>query len=126
MLLLGLFAGIASFLAAVGLYGVVSYTVSQRTREMGLRLAVGASRAHLMRTVIAQGMKPAIAGVALGLAGALTLARLLETLLFGVTPFDPASYAATALMLLVVAAFACFVPARRTMRLDPLIALRHE
>jgi putative ABC transport system permease protein len=126
MMLLALFAGIASFLAAVGLYGVVSYTVSQRTREMGLRLAMGASGSGLMRTMIGQGMKPALAGVAIGLAAAVALARFLETLLFGVTPFDPASYAVTALALLAVAALACFLPARRTLRLDPLVALRHE
>jgi len=126
MMLLALFAGIASFLAAVGLYGVVSYTVSQRTREMGLRLAVGASGSGLMRTMMGQGMKPALAGVAIGLAAAVALARFLETLLFGVTPFDPASYAVTALALLAVAALACFLPARRTLRLDPLVALRHE
>lgn len=126
MLLLALFAGMASFLAAVGLYGVVSYTVSQRTREMGLRLAVGASRSSLMLTMMVQGMKPALAGIGIGLAAALLLARLLETLLFGVTPFDPASYAAMALLLFLVAAFACFVPARRAAALDPLAALRHE
>jgi putative ABC transport system permease protein len=126
MLLLALFAGTASFLAAVGLYGVVSYTVSQRTREMGLRLAIGASKSSLVRTMMAQGMKPALAGMGIGLAAALALARLLETLLFGVTPFDPASYAATALLLLLVATVACFVPARRASALDPLVALRHE
>lgn len=126
MLLFGLFAGIASFLAAVGLYGVVSYTVSQRTREMGLRLAVGASGSALMRTMMGQGMKPALAGVGIGLAAAFALARFLETLLYGVTPFDPASYAVTATALLGVATLASFVPARRASRLDPLIALRHE
>jgi putative ABC transport system permease protein len=126
MLLLALFAGIASFLAAVGLYGVVSYTVSQRTREMGLRLAMGAIPSSLTRATIGEGMKPALAGVGIGLPAALALARLLETMLFGVTPFDPASYGATAFLLLAVAAFACYLPARRASRLDPLTALRHE
>jgi len=93
---------------------------------MGLRLAIGASKSSLVRTMMAQGMKPALAGMGIGLAAALALARLLETLLFGVTPFDPASYAATALLLLLVATVACFVPARRASALDPLVALRHE
>lgn len=93
---------------------------------MGLRVAVGASGSGLMRTMMGQRMKPALAGVGIGLAAALALARFLETLLFGVTPFDPASYVATALVLLAIAAVACFVPARRTLRLDPLFALRHE
>jgi putative ABC transport system permease protein len=126
MLLLALFAGIASVLAAVGLYGVVSYSVGQRTREMGLRLALGAVPTSLVRAVIGQGMKPALAGVVIGIPAALALARFLETLLFGVTPFDPASYGATALLLLAVAALSCYLPARRASRLDPLAALRHE
>lgn len=112
MLILALFAAIASFLAAVGLYGVVSYTVSRRTREVGLRVAMGAPPSSLMREIHAKGMKPAVAGVVIGLAAALPLARLLETLLFGVTPFDPVSYGITAIALLAVAAIACFVPAR--------------
>jgi putative ABC transport system permease protein len=126
MLLLALFAGMASFLAAVGLYGVVSYSVSQRTREMGLRLAMGAIPSSLVRAAIGQGMKPALAGVVIGVPAALALARFLETLLFGVTPFDPASYGATTLLLLAVAAFSCYLPARKASRLDPLAALRHE
>ena len=126
MLLLALFAAIASFLAAVGLYGVVSYAVSRRTREVGLRVAMGAPPSSLVREIVVQGMKPAVLGVAIGLGAALALSRLLETLLFGVTPFDPASYGATALLLLVIAAIACFVPALRASRLDPLEALRHE
>jgi putative ABC transport system permease protein len=126
MLLLALFAGTASFLAAVGLYGVVSYSVSRRTREMGLRLAVGASRSSLILTVMRQGMKPALAGIGIGISASLLLAGALETLLFGVTPFDPASYAATVLLLLLVAAFACYIPARRASGIDPLAALREE
>ncbi|HEY7818180.1 MAG TPA: ABC transporter permease, partial [Vicinamibacteria bacterium] len=126
MLLLALFAVIASFLAAVGLYGVVSYAVSRRTREVGLRVAMGAAPASLVCEIVTEGMKPALAGVGIGLAAALGLSRLLETLLFGVTTFDPASYGATALALLAVAGIACFVPAWRASRLDPLEALRHE
>ena len=126
MLLLGLFAFIALFLAAVGLYGVVAYTVSQRTQEIGLRMAIGAQRTDVLRLVVGGGMKLAVAGVAIGIACALGLARLVATMLFEVTPFDPASYSATALVLLAVAALACYVPARRAMRVDPIVALRQE
>ncbi len=93
---------------------------------MGLRLAMGAIPFSLLRTTMGQGMKPALAGVLIGIGAALAIARLLENLLFGVTPFDPASYGVTALFLLAVAAFACCLPARRASRLDPLSALRHE
>ena len=126
MLLLALFAGVALFLAAVGLYGVVSYTVSQRTREIGLRLAIGASPGDVLKMVVGGGMKLAAVGVVIGLAGALALTSLIAKLLFDVTPFDPASYGATALLLLAVAALACYVPARRAMRVDPIVALQQE
>ncbi len=126
MLLLGLFAFIALFLAAVGLYGVVAYTVSQRTQEIGLRMAIGAQRGDVLRLVVGGGMKLAVAGVAIGIACALGLARLVATMLYEVTPFDPVSYTATALVLLAVAALACYVPARRAMRVDPIVALRQE
>jgi putative ABC transport system permease protein len=126
MLLLGLFAGVALFLAAVGLYGVVSYTVSQRTQEIGLRMAIGAEPGQVMRMVVGGGMKLALLGVVLGIAAALGLANLVASMLFGVTPFDPVSYALTAGVLLVVAALACYLPARRAMRVDPIIAMRHQ
>ena len=126
MLLLGLFAFIALFLAAVGLYGVVAYTVSLRTQEIGLRMAIGAQRGDVLQLVVGGGMKLALAGVVLGVAFALGLAQLVATMLYEVTPFDPASYAATALVLLAVAALACYVPARRAMRVDPIVALRQE
>jgi len=126
MLLLVIFAVVALLLAAVGLYGVVAYTVSQRTREIGLRMAMGAQRGDVLRMVLGGGMKLAMIGVVLGIGGALSLASLVVSLLFGVTPFDPASYAATALLLLTVAAIACYVPARRATRMDPLHALRHD
>jgi putative ABC transport system permease protein len=126
MLLLALFALIALFLAAVGLYGVVAYTVSQRTREIGLRMAIGAEPGQVLRMVLGGGMKLALIGVAIGLAGAVALARLVETLLFDVPSLDPASYAATAALLLAVAMLACYLPARRAMRVDPLIALQAE
>jgi putative ABC transport system permease protein len=124
MLLLSLFAGVALFLAAVGLYGVVSYTVGQRTQEIGVRMAMGAQRTDVLGMVIAGGMKLVAIGVVIGLAGALALSRVIETMLFDMTPFDPASYAATAGVLLAVAALACYVPARRATRVDPIVAMR--
>jgi putative ABC transport system permease protein len=129
MLLLGLFAFIALFLAAVGLYGVVAYSVSQRTQEIGLRMAIGAQRGDVLRMVVGGGMKLAVAGVAIGIACALALAHVvttMATMLFEVKPFDPASYSVTALVLLAVAALACYVPARRATRVDPIVALRQE
>ena len=126
MLLLASFAGIALFLAAVGLYGVVAYSVSQRTQEIGLRMAIGAQRGDVLRMVVGGGMKLALVGVAIGIACALGLASAVATMLFEVTPFDPASYSATSLVLLIVAAFACYVPARRATRVDPIVALRQE
>jgi putative ABC transport system permease protein len=126
MLLLGVFAAIALFLAAVGLYGVVAYSVSQRTQEIGLRMAIGAQRRDVLRLVVGGGMKLALVGVAIGVGSALALAGLVRTMLFQVEPFDPTSYSATAIVLLAVAALACYVPARRAMRVDPIIALRQE
>jgi putative ABC transport system permease protein len=126
MLLLGLFAMIALFLAAVGLYGVVAYTVSQRTQEIGVRLAIGAQRSDVLGLVVGGGLKLALAGVAIGLVAAMALARLLEKMLFEVSPSDPASYLATSLVLLAVAAIACYIPARRATRVDPIVALRQE
>jgi putative ABC transport system permease protein len=124
MLLLALFAGLALFLAAVGLYGVVSYTVSQRTREIGLRMAIGAQPKDVLRMVIGGGMKLAAIGVVLGLGAAVALAGLIESLLFDVAPSDPASYAATSGLLLAIAALACYIPARRAMRVDPIVTLQ--
>ena len=124
MLLLGLFAGIALFLAAVGLYGVVAYTVSQRTQEIGVRMAMGAQRGQVLGMIVGGGMRLTLVGVAIGIAGALALARFVESMLFEVTPFDPASYVATAGLLTAVAALACYIPARRAMRVDPIVALR--
>jgi putative ABC transport system permease protein len=126
MLLLGVFALVALFLAAVGLYGIVAYTVSLRTQEIGLRMAIGAEPRDVLRLVVGGGMKLALIGVALGIAAALAAARLVSTMLFGITPFDPASYTATAAVLLAVSALACYVPARRAMGVDPLVALRQE
>ena len=126
MLLLGLFALVALFLAAVGLYGVVAYTVSQRTQEIGVRMAIGAQRGDVLRMVLGGGMKHAVLGTVIGISVSLALASYMASLLYGVTAFDPASYLVTAAVLLVVAALACFVPARRAMAVDPLVALRQE
>lgn len=126
MLLILLFGGVALFLSAVGLYGVVAYTVSLRTREIGLRMAVGASPSDVLRMIVGGGMKLALLGVALGVGGALALSQLVKAMLFEVEPSDPASYAATAALLLVVAALACYIPARRAMRVDPMVTLQQE
>lgn len=126
MLLLGAFAAIALFLAAVGLYGVVAYSVQQRTREIGLRMAIGAAPRQVLTMIVGGAMKLALVGVVLGLAGAAVFSRLAATLLFEVTPSDPASYAGTSALLVVVAIAACYAPARRAMRVDPMAALQTE
>jgi putative ABC transport system permease protein len=126
MMLLGLFAVIALFLAAVGLYGVVAYSVQQRTRDLGLRMAIGAAPGDVLKLIVGGALKLALAGVVLGLAGAAAFARLAQTLLFEVTPSDPASYAATAAVLFSVAMIACYAPTRRAMRVDPTTALQAE
>jgi len=126
MLLLALFAGTALFLSAVGLYGVVAYSVTQRTREIGLRVAIGAEPGDVLRLVVGGGLKLALAGVVIGLGGALALSTFVKSLLFDVVPSDPTSYAVTAGVLLVVAAIACYIPARRATRVDPMVALQAE
>jgi putative ABC transport system permease protein len=126
MLLLTAFAVVALFLAAVGLYGVVGYTVSLRTQEIGVRMAIGAQRGDVLRMVLTGGMKLSAIGLAIGLVAAMVLARMVTTMLFDVKPFDPASYAATASLLLAVSLLACYVPARRAMMVDPVVAMRQD
>jgi len=120
------FAMIAAMLAAVGIYAVISYSVSQRNHEIGVRLALGARYSDVFRQVVAQGMRPVLIGIAVGITAALFLARLISSLLYGVRPSDPFTLAAVALLLTAVAAAASFVPARRATRADPMIALRYE
>ncbi len=122
--LLGVFAGIALLIAAIGIYGVLSYSVIQRTREIGLRMALGAQPRDVLALVVREGMLVAIIGIGAGLAGALALSRLMATLLFGVTPGDPATMAAVAATLGAIALGACYIPALRAARVDPMVALR--
>jgi putative ABC transport system permease protein len=125
-MLIGLFAALSLVLAATGLYGVISYSVSQQTREVGIRLALGASPRDILKLVIGRGLALTIGGLGTGLLVALVVTRFLSTLLFGVSATDPAVFASLALLLGCVALLACFVPARRATRVDPLMALRYE
>ena len=126
MLLVASFAALAVVLAAIGLYGVVSYGVSQRTAEIGIRMALGATSADVNRLIVVQGLKPALAGVVLGLAAAALASRVLQTLLFGVVPLDPLTFSLVPPLLLSIAALACYGPAARATRIDPTKALRSE
>jgi putative ABC transport system permease protein len=126
MILLGVFAASALVLAAVGVYGMVSYSVSQRTREMGIRIAVGAARGDVLRLVVDQGARVAFLGIAAGILAALALTRLMASLLFEVSATDPVTFLAVAALLTLVALASSFLPARRATRVDPMVALRSE
>jgi putative ABC transport system permease protein len=126
MVLIGILAGLALILSAVGIYGVMSYTVGQRTQEIGVRMALGAQPKNMLALVLGRGAGLALAGIFAGTLGALALTRFLSSLLFGVAPKDPLTFAGVALLLFAVALAACYVPARRAMRVDPMVALRYE
>ena len=126
MFLLGIFASVALILASIGIYGVISYLVGQRMHELGIRVALGAQRSDVLRLVLGQGLKMALIGVGIGVAAALGLTRLMSKMLFGVSAADPVTYLGVGAILTLIALLACYVPARRAMRVDPIIALRYE
>jgi putative ABC transport system permease protein len=126
MLLMSCFAVVAAVLAAVGLYGVMAYSVSLRTQEMGIRMALGAQRSNILKLIVGQGLKLAVIGIAIGLVGAFGLTRVIQSLLFGTSASDPTTFVAIALLLVIVALLSSFIPAYRAMKVDPLVALKYE
>jgi putative ABC transport system permease protein len=125
-ILIGIFAGVAVLLAAIGLYGVISYSVAQRTQELGVRIALGAQRRDIFKLVLGQGLLVTIIGIAIGLAGSFVLTRFLSSLLFEVSPNDPTIIAGVSALMILVALAACYFPTRRAANVDPLVALRYE
>ena len=124
--LLGVFSGVAGMLAAIGIYGVLAYAVVERTREIGIRIALGAQRRNVLRLVLREGATLTIAGIALGLAGAAAATRVLQSMLFGVAPLDPTTFAVVSAIFGAVATLASYMPARRATRVDPMVALRND
>jgi putative ABC transport system permease protein len=120
------FAALALGLAGMGIYGVISYLVGQRTHEIGIRMALGARQSDVLRQILGQSMKMTVIGIFIGLLAAVGFTRLMDSLLFGVSAMDPLTFAGVGMILTLVALAACFVPARRAMRVDPIVALRHE
>jgi putative ABC transport system permease protein len=125
-ILLGFFGTLALFIAAIGIYGVISYSVAQRTHEIGIRIALGARRADVLGLVLGQGLKLTLVGVGIGLAVALALMHLLSSLLYGVEPSDPLTFVAASVVLSALALLASYIPARRATKVDPMVALRYE
>ena len=125
-LLLGLFAGVALILSAVGLYGVISCSVSQSTHEIGIRVALGAQSSDVFKLIVGQGMVLTLVGIVIGLAAAYGMTRLMSSLLFGVGATDLSTFAGVAVLLVGIAFIACYLPARRATKVDPMVALRHE
>jgi putative ABC transport system permease protein len=124
--MLGIFALTAMVLASVGIYGVISYTVAQGTREIGLRMALGAQQRDVLKLVVGRGLVLTLLGIVSGIAGAFALTRLMTGLLFGVTPTDATTFATVSASLVIVSLLACYIPARRATKVDPLVALRYE
>ena len=126
MTLLSIFAGIALLLAAIGIYGLTAYSVQQRTQEIGIRMALGAESGNVLRMVLRDGALLCLVGIAVGISGAFAVIRLLKSLIFGVSPTDPVTFFSVAVLLAGVAFVACWIPARRASRMNPMGALRHE